>query len=176
MKHYIGKDGRKKLFKHDQREYNGRYFYLCPETGYYKSRYPVSTLLHKAIWEDNFGPVPDGYIVHHKDHDKINNDPMNFELMTLSMHAKHHAPHNKWVGSPENKKQLIEAGKMSKEWHASPEGIEWHSTHGRATWVNRQKYTKECIICGNEYQTPFPTRSKYCHANCKQQATRDRNK
>lgn len=34
--------------------------------------------------------LPKGFCVHHKDHNKLNNDPDNLELLTISEHMKHH--------------------------------------------------------------------------------------
>jgi hypothetical protein len=45
---------------------------------------------HRLIWELANGPIPEGYIVHHRDHDKLNNDLSNLELMTHQQHAEHH--------------------------------------------------------------------------------------
>ena len=64
----------------------------------------------------------------------------------------------------------------AKEWHKSKEGIEWHREHGKKTWVNRQKFKKNCIVCGKEYETPCPKTSKFCHQNCKAKSLRERRK
>lgn len=47
--------------------------------------------LHDVIWEELYGPIPAGYLVHHKDRDKQNNNFMNLELRTVSSHTKEHA-------------------------------------------------------------------------------------
>lgn len=49
-----------------------------------------SVLLHRWVWEQANGPIPDGYVVHHVDHDKRNNALSNLELMTCAEHAQHH--------------------------------------------------------------------------------------
>lgn len=43
--------------------------------------------LHRQIWIDNFGDIPKGYIVHHKDGNTLNNSTDNFELLSNSEHA-----------------------------------------------------------------------------------------
>ncbi len=35
--------------------------------------------------------LPKGYVIHHKDEDKLNNHPDNLELLTISQHMKVHA-------------------------------------------------------------------------------------
>src|SRR4051794_23532661 len=45
---------------------------------------------HVVVWEAANGPVPKGYVVHHRDHDKHNNELSNLELMTHQAHSEHH--------------------------------------------------------------------------------------
>lgn len=47
--------------------------------------------LHRLIMEVHLGqPIPEGMVVHHKDHDRANNAPDNLELMSLQDHAQLH--------------------------------------------------------------------------------------
>lgn len=46
--------------------------------------------LHRYVWEKFNGPIPNGYIVHHIDHDKSNNTIDNLSIMTQSDHATYH--------------------------------------------------------------------------------------
>jgi HNH endonuclease len=48
---------------------------------------------HQLIWciHNNVTHVPKGHIIHHKDHNKLNNDPTNLELMSRSAHMTYHA-------------------------------------------------------------------------------------
>ena len=46
---------------------------------------------HRVIYERHFGPIPPGWVVHHKDEDKSNNDPANLEAMPRSEHHRLHA-------------------------------------------------------------------------------------
>ena len=43
------------------------------------------------IWEINNGALPEGYVVHHKDGDKLNDDISNLELMEWGEHTSHHS-------------------------------------------------------------------------------------
>ena len=47
-------------------------------------------LLHRLIYEENFGSIPNGFCIHHLDNDKNNNDPSNLILMSKSNHHKLH--------------------------------------------------------------------------------------
>jgi hypothetical protein len=46
--------------------------------------------LHRQIWIDSNGPIPRGYVVHHKDGNTLNNCISNFELLSPSAHAIYH--------------------------------------------------------------------------------------
>lgn len=49
-----------------------------------------SHFVHRRVAEKAFGPIPPGYHVHHKDHDKHNNRASNLEILSPSEHAKKH--------------------------------------------------------------------------------------
>ena len=48
---------------------------------------------HVVIGLQKYGltSLPPKHVIHHKDEDKLNNDPDNLELMTISEHMTHHA-------------------------------------------------------------------------------------
>jgi hypothetical protein len=56
--------------------------------GYYASSTGDRKLMHRYVWEKYNGPIPDGYDVHHVDHNRANNDINNLEIYTKSEHAK----------------------------------------------------------------------------------------
>ena len=45
---------------------------------------------HVLIYESEFGPIPKGYIVHHKDGNGINNNIDNLEIMSRAQHQWEH--------------------------------------------------------------------------------------
>jgi hypothetical protein len=160
---------------HPVQEIDGVRFYFKPE-GYYKAdhgKYGGITM-HRYVWQKHNGDIPAGMHVHHIDGDKSNNRIENLEMLTASDHSKHHGSTNKWVGSEANKRQILAAGELAKTWHSSPAGLAWHSENGKKAWESRTKTTKQCVECGKEYETYYPTRSKFCHQNCKATALRRR--
>ena len=45
---------------------------------------------HRRVWEQANGPIPEGLIVHHVNHDKRDNRLVNLALMTRAEHSAHH--------------------------------------------------------------------------------------
>lgn len=66
--------------------------YYLANNGYYtlSSKEHYKKLLHRVIWEEHYGEIPKGYVVHHKDGNKLNNDIENLELMSLKEHGNMH--------------------------------------------------------------------------------------
>lgn len=75
--------------KHPYIIYKGRKF-IQSQFGYYMTSARPALVLHKEIWKDNYGVIPDGCHIHHKDHDKANNNIDNLMCLTQRSHASHH--------------------------------------------------------------------------------------
>lgn len=50
----------------------------------------VTYLEHRHVWEQEHGPIPEGYVVHHRNNDGRDNRLENLELMTHQEHSQHH--------------------------------------------------------------------------------------
>jgi hypothetical protein len=138
--------------------------------------YHGKTRLHRAVWIHYHGPIPKGFHIHHKDGNRRNNDIKNLGLMKASEHLAEHYKEN-WKDESFRervRKHLREINESAKAWHASKEGHKWHKEHGIDGWKNKQSVIKTCRVCGKEYKTFFPSRSKFCHQNCKAKALRAR--
>ena len=72
-------DKKKIIFKGEEYKINSRGYYITKPK-----------LLHREIWEEANGKIPDGFVIHHKDHDKENNKLGNFECLPKGKHDKHH--------------------------------------------------------------------------------------
>ena len=51
------------------------------------------TYLHRDIYTAHHGPIPEGWHVHHIDHDPLNNDPANLASISAEEHLRHHGEH-----------------------------------------------------------------------------------
>lgn len=72
-------------------EFNGKLYYKT-ERGYWRCKdgKKGKTYLHRDVWIAAHGPVPDGYHVHHKDHDPTNWQLDNLELIEAKAHNSYH--------------------------------------------------------------------------------------
>lgn len=47
-------------------------------------------LLHRYVYEQVHGPIPEGFVVHHRNHNKLDNRIENLEAMSRLEHSRHH--------------------------------------------------------------------------------------
>lgn len=58
--------------------------------GFSKNSVAKNKSIHKLVYETFVGPIPEGYDVHHIDHNPMNNCVYNLELIELHRHRKEH--------------------------------------------------------------------------------------
>jgi len=126
--------------------------------------------LHREVWKEHNGDIPDGHHIHHVDGDPTNNDIGNLECVSPSEHAKRH-PDIGGIESDEHHQRMLEA---AKGWHKSAEGSEWHSEHAKEVWENADPKTKDCEQCGDEFE--YYTTARFCSNACKAKWRRDSGK
>jgi endogenous inhibitor of DNA gyrase (YacG/DUF329 family) len=75
--------------RRESREFNGKLYHRYPDSPQRAHRVYFTAhrgSLHRAIWEDAHGPVPEGYEVHHVDHNPLNNDLSNLAAIPQPEH------------------------------------------------------------------------------------------
>lgn len=164
----------KKENKYPSQFYNNVEYYLYTGERYFSRG---NKRMHVIVWEtESKQKVPKGYHVHHIDENSFNNNYNNLELKAANRHLSEHSK-SIHLNNPEWSAEFQNRGQQAaKEWHGSPEGLEWHKRHGKESWNNRAYIKLICKVCGKEYQTRKPSGSKFCHANCKAKALRDKKK
>ena len=70
-------------------EWNGE-TYSLRDNGYFARTSGSRSYLHRDVYEKEFGPIPEGYDVHHVDEDKRNNSPDNLAIHTQAEHSSRH--------------------------------------------------------------------------------------
>lgn len=119
--------------------------------------------LHREVWKHHNGQeIPPGHEIHHLDFNQLNNDPSNLVCLTRDEHL---AAHKGQPASPATLAHLDRIRPMTKEWHASEEGREWHRQHGIEVAANQKPFPHTCEQCGKTYETIGY--SRFCSNNCK---------
>lgn len=159
-------------------QYNGVTFRRYPDSerssdrAYYRphvaDRQRGVQSLHQEIWKDANGvdSIPEGFHVHHADHDTENNDPTNLVLIHGSEHASHHA--NDPARHEAQQRAIQAAIAAAPEWHRSEEGQQWHAEHAKEQWDKRQPDQRTCEQCGEQYETiTIQKETRFCSNACK---------
>jgi len=93
---------------------------------------------YRKIYESFYGPVPEGYHIHHKDFDPNNNDPKNLIAVSPQEHAKIHlnAGHS-WAINGKFIQGASDAGKRGGkamlESLSDSDRKKWHSKGGKSS-------------------------------------------
>ncbi len=54
-----------------------------------------SVTVHRLLWEETYGDIPEGMIIHHKNEDKKDNRIENLQMVSKSQHTLIHKKHSK---------------------------------------------------------------------------------
>lgn len=152
--------------------YCNQRFYLQSSGRYYQSgeKTDAERLLHRRVWSDVHGPIPVGHEIHHKNDDWTDSCISNLECLDAVEHQRRHMLEK--YKDPEFKaarlRDLAAAQEAAKAWHASEEGLKWHSENGKKVWANKVAVAAKCSVCGTDYETFFPDRSRFCSRACEQ--------
>lgn len=99
---------------------------------------------HRWVWEKRHGPIPKGFVIHHKDGNKLNNKLRNLELMSRGEHQKAH--HSGASRSQETRERLSKSAKRRVEAPGYREMLsvrakKQHEDHnfGHHTWTENSK-------------------------------------
>lgn len=149
--------------------FDGLSFRRDKRTGYYLNS-TIHKRLHVYVWEHYNGEVPKGYHIHHKDHDKNNNEIENLVLLSAHEHQTLHG--NSWSEERREwaRQNLIDnARPKASEWHGSEDGKKWHSEHAKRVFGNLPFKTFVCTHCGQEFQsrkTMKDDQNRFCSGKC----------
>ena len=68
--------------------------YTVRNHGYLGKTKGNRSLMHRDVWEFHNGQIPDGWDVHHRDENKLNNNIENLECLPKAEHTRLYSPHN----------------------------------------------------------------------------------
>lgn len=117
--------------------------------------------LHRRIWEDHFGQIPEKHHIHHKNGVKDDNRIENLECISEKDH-----PHQHFIWE-EQVLLLHKARDAAARWHKSEEGRIWHMENSIKCWANRGHIPCICEICGKKYKTRNRAKNRFCSHECR---------
>lgn len=152
--------------------FNNRKF--CKYTGNkYWQDTSTTERMHRYVWQYYHGQIPEGFDVHHIDHNVDNNDISNLELLSKAEHCKRHAQEMSAEVKAFLRKNIVKARMAADKWHGSQEGRKWHKKHYEQ--MKERLYVKHdfvCLVCGKPF-TSTKVGSKFCCNACKSQYRRN---
>lgn len=122
-------------------------------------------MLHRYLWEQVHGPLPDKHEIHHKDCNPINNAIENLECLTKKQHRRVHADLGAF-STPEQLEHLARIRGLTKDWHRSDEGRAWHREHAKTSICSRQPTRQVCTWCGVEFVGLNMGGRRFCSRKC----------
>jgi HNH endonuclease. len=150
-------------------KYDG-YTWTKKPRGYYQSTVRCTdgsrkNWLHQYVYEQVNGSIPEGYEVHHKDHNKENNDISNLELLSPAEHQAEHTEQSKANGY-----------KLADYVAANFDEVQALAKKGKSgEYIGKNKRRKipnqpiKCVCCATEFTPSNKARkdTKFCSNSCR---------
>jgi hypothetical protein len=126
-----------------RRRRDGYYFHDTKRSGR-----RIRRSLHRQVYADHHGPIPEGFDVHHRDENKGNNAPDNLELLTRGAHTRHHS-----TNRPASDAQRAAA-----------------SARFIRRWLEEARVVAlDCVQCGSRFESRIlnhPSPRRFCSDEC----------
>lgn len=119
--------------------------------------------LHRIVWEYYYGEIPDGYVIHHIDANKDNNDISNLQMLTSVEHRKLHNLQTK-----SNEYVCEVCGKIFAS----------SNIRGKARFCSKECNAKaysppdnsfevrQCPVCGKNFRALKNGNQRFCSCSC----------
>lgn|SRR5574343_37867 len=150
--------------------FQGERFNKNIRTNYYQHS-ATGEFLHRYVYKFYKGEIPENYHIHHKDHNKLNNDITNLVCISPTEHSKHHGKYISEATRKKLKANLDNIRPLTVVWHQSEEGRKWHKEHWFKSLLPsiEQKIDNECRYCKKIYslQKGKVNKGKFCSNACK---------
>ena len=147
---------------------DGYKFTLCDGEKYHYNT-KLRKTLHRYLYEKEYGEIPEGYEVHHIDHNTLNNNLSNLIALPMDKHKEIHKKEMTDEQLEALRNNLdINARPKAIEWHKSEIGKEWHKRHYKKM-KEKLHTTKEieCLCCGKRVIVGTSKENKFCSDKCK---------
>ena len=136
---------------------------------YYKSCAfgKVPKYLHRWVWEQCYGEIPQGFEIHHKDEDTSNNSIDNLECVSKEQHNQLHSSKS-WSDRDAMFVHLEKIRPLSKSWHSSQDGLAHHKEIGALAYKSHIPVDRKCDNCGVDFKSKqIGNIDRFCSNKCK---------
>lgn len=136
-----------------------------------KSVRPKKTVrLHRAVWEAHNGPIPEGFQVHHIDHDMANNCISNLQLVEPGVHTRLHGVLASLSASERRSKRsyVVACGECGVDLHRRQSGAAFCKRCQYRRAERKRKRKRECLHCKRAFESRA---GNYCSQRCVNLAT-----
>lgn len=154
------------IISSDRQFYDGHTWIKNKKTGYYYTCFKGKGIsknkgLHQYVWEKYNGGIKEGCEIHHKDHNKNNNEIHNLECVERNKHRRQHQLEKVGYKGVFEGNCIFCGEKLSstKQW-----GV-FCTTKCKQAYARKQQRYKEtriCELCGKEYKTDKYKATKVC--------------
>ena len=164
---------RVEIINKNKQYFNGLNYWKGKKERYYRNAQHKPHSLHRAVWEFHNGKIPAGMVIDHIDRNTDNNQIENLRCVSQSENNRNISPD----GLSKRRKHCDKIRELTKEWHKSPEGIEWHKKHGVEAYKKRKPIERTCSFCGKTFMTTqYSSRVHLCSPSCQQKELRRKKK
>ena len=120
--------------------------------------------LHRFVWEEANGPIPDKHDIHHIDNDPTNNNVANLECLSKADHRQRHP-----VKDIEKSRQhMARMREIGADWHKSEEAKPSKSRASRIAWERFTPIPRICQHCSSPFlDRAWAKEAAYCSSACR---------
>lgn len=128
--------------------------------------------MHRYVWEYYNGTIPKGYVIHHRDEDKSNNDISNLECLPSAQHSRYHGKNKSPERLQKDIEHLAKVREKAVAWHKSEEGRECSRRNAKRLierGVLNPTTLYKCENCGKQFiGVKRRAKHKFCSGACEQ--------
>lgn len=114
--------------------FNGINYWRGKHERYYRNAQHKPHSLHRAVWEYHYGIIPNGMVIDHIDRNTDNNQIENLRCVTQGENNLNISEET----LEKKRKHCDQIRELTKKWHASEEGREWHRRHAIEIYEKKQ--------------------------------------
>lgn len=124
--------------------------------------------LHRQLWIDNFGEIPKGHIVHHKDGNSLNNLLDNFQLMERKEHSRMHmlTPERREMSRQIAIRRIPQSIAALNKFRKTKRAKLHQKFHVKESIHYAEAQHAKCLECNKDFTFVIKRGAKFCQKLC----------